>query len=196
MTLYTCSKSVDGQKKCMYCKGVCVKNGLTNDKKQRFLCRTCSRSFIEHYKNHASQININSSIQSFLKEGCGIRSISRILKISATTVLKRIKMIAKAINKPALEINKEYELDELCTFAGCKKQQVWVVYSIQKDDRRIIALTIGSRTNKILSQVTDQLFHTYPAKIYTDKLLQYKTLIHQQFTAQRSMASTTSNIRT
>lgn len=38
-------------------------------------------------------------------------------------------------------------------------------------------IIVPKDANKILSQITDQLLNIYPVKIYTDKLLQYETLI-------------------
>lgn len=57
--------------------------------KQRYLCRSCKRTFVDSYAYKACQANTEQNIKAFLKEGCGIRSIGRLLKISVTTVLKR-----------------------------------------------------------------------------------------------------------
>lgn len=47
------------------------------------------------------------------KEGMGIRSIARFLRISTTTLLKRIITISHYIQPPLINYNKEYEVDEL-----------------------------------------------------------------------------------
>jgi len=45
---------------------------------------------------------INASIAAHVKEGCGIRSIARLLNIFAGTMLSRIKSIAGRIKKPTI----------------------------------------------------------------------------------------------
>jgi hypothetical protein len=64
-----------------------------------------------------------------LKEGCGIRSIGRLLSISNTTVLRRIISIAKKIGKPFISFNKTYEVDEMRTFYKSKTRLLWIVYA-------------------------------------------------------------------
>jgi transposase-like protein len=55
------------------------------------------------YANNACYAGISANIASLLIEGCGIRSIARLLTISAVTVLKQIKKIAGAVKKPMPE---------------------------------------------------------------------------------------------
>jgi len=68
------------------------------------------------YKTNACNLFISNNIISLLKEGCGIRSIARLLHISAVTVLSRIRKIASAIVKPIITIGRTYEVDELRTY--------------------------------------------------------------------------------
>lgn len=71
---------------------------------------------IENYVNRAYQPNIDSYIIVLTKEGVGVRSIARILKISNTTLLKRIITIAKNIRQPIISKGKTYEVDKMCTY--------------------------------------------------------------------------------
>jgi insertion element IS1 protein InsB len=90
----SCIRCVDTVK-CPDCNSSqIVKNGRTVGGKQRFLCRKCSKSFIENYTYNACKPDINQQIILFTKEGLGIRSTARVLKISVTTLLKRIISIA------------------------------------------------------------------------------------------------------
>ncbi|GGF10474.1 hypothetical protein GCM10011518_19580 [Flavobacterium limi] len=57
----------------------------------------------------------------FTKEGLGIRSTARILKISATTLLKRIVSIARSISKPIISRGKIYEVDDCVLISGTRK---------------------------------------------------------------------------
>lgn len=58
---------------------------------------------------------VDSKIIQFTKEWLGIRSTARILKISTTTLLKRIVQIAENIRKPIIPKGKIYEVDEINT---------------------------------------------------------------------------------
>jgi transposase-like protein len=60
-----------------------------------YLCKSCKRSFVDSYDYSACQTNTAQKIKEYLKEGCGIRSIARLLKISVTTVKKKILSLAQ-----------------------------------------------------------------------------------------------------
>lgn len=161
---------------CPHCTGLSVKNG-TNNRKQRFICKNCKKTFYTHYQYQAYLPKTNQYIIAYLKESCGIRSISRLLKISTTTTIKRILKIAARITKPICSLYKNYELDEICTYIQKKTSQRWIVYAIRSDTKEVIDFRIGRRTNKTLSQVIDTLLLSCANKIYTEKLPAYKHLI-------------------
>ncbi|WP_433991533.1 IS1/IS1595 family N-terminal zinc-binding domain-containing protein [Kordia algicida] len=69
---------------CPNCRSRAVKNGFQSDK-QRYKCISCNKKFHLKYTYEAYNKHTNSFIISLLKEGCGIRSISRVLKISKKT---------------------------------------------------------------------------------------------------------------
>ena len=76
---------------------------------------------VENYNYQAYKSDINENIILFTKEGLGIRSTARILKISTTTLLKRIITIAKKIHQPIVSKGKTYEVDEICTHIRHKR---------------------------------------------------------------------------
>ncbi len=163
---------------CAYCNSKqIVKNGTTKNKKQQFYCKCCKKRFIDYYSNKAYIKNVNNRIIILIKEGLGIRSIARVLQISTTTVIKRILSIANKIQPPMLSFNKTYEVDELNTFVGSKNKRIWIVCALQKDTRKIVRFVVGKRTNKTLSKITSTLQLAKATKIYTDKLVNYKSLI-------------------
>jgi len=84
--------------KCVDDENSMVKNGKTPYGKQRFICKNCKTSRVENYIYKAYQPNLNQQIIILTKEGLGIRSTARVLKISTTTLLKRIISIAKISN--------------------------------------------------------------------------------------------------
>ncbi|WP_324292111.1 IS1-like element transposase [Chryseobacterium sp. C-71] len=87
-----------------------IKNGTTKTKKQQYICKNCNKRFIEFYNYKAYHKNINSKIIQLTKEGLGIRSTARVLKISATTLLRRIIKIADNISQPKISFYQSYEL--------------------------------------------------------------------------------------
>ncbi len=175
---HKCIKRVGGNLECKLCKGLCIKWGKSNSGKERYKCKNCGKGCIENYNNQSYNIP-DKSITSLLKEGCGIRSMARLLQISCTTVLKRILCIAKAIEKPIISFNKSYEVDELCTYCKCKTKLLWVVYALQKDTKQVVEFAVGSRTKATLQKVVSTLCMSDATKINTDKLNLYGFIIPQ-----------------
>ena len=85
-----------------------VKYGYTTDGKQRYRCKnaSCHKStFICDYVYQAYQIGIKEKIIDMTLNSSGIRDISRVLKISPTTVIKEIKKkepLLESVNQPLL----------------------------------------------------------------------------------------------
>ncbi|WP_265427105.1 IS1 family transposase [Chryseobacterium sp. YIM B08800] len=164
--------------KC-YSKNI-IKNGTTKTGKQQYFCKNCKNRFIEFYSYKAYKKNINSKIIQLTKEGLGIRSTARILKISTTTLLRRIIKIADAIHPPKISYNQSYELDEMRLFLRKKSNPQWLVYAINKETKSIAGFHIGKRTSKTLNSVIKTLLYSKPEKIYTDKLRNYQYLIPKE----------------
>ncbi len=150
---------------------------MNKNRTQRFRCKICGKSFLLSYSYNACKRETDISIKEHVKESCGIRSIARLLRISATTVLKRIVRISKTLTKPFIMMGKEYELDEMCTYVKRKTNLKWIVYAIRRDTKEVIDLTIGSRTLRTLKRVTDTLILSNAIKVFTDKLPLYTRLL-------------------
>ena len=116
----------------------------------------------------------------FAKEGLGIRSTARILKISATTLLKRIISIARNIVKPIISRGKIYEVDELCNYIRHKKNYIWLVYALEKNSKNVVSFNVGKRTNKTLNLVLETLKLSDAKKIFTNRLKNYRYLIDEK----------------
>ena len=160
---------------CKFCGGTCIKNGYQENGKQRYKCKHCHRKQQADYSYQAYIPELNRTISEYIKEGVGIRGIARLLEISTTTLIRRIISISKNITAPHVTANAEYEVDEIKTFVGRKKDHIWVAYALNCADKSVVCFSVGPRTNETLSRVTDKL--TNARLIYTDKLRQYKTLI-------------------
>ena len=101
---------------CMYCDGKCIKVGKALNGKQRFQCKQCHKKQLQQYSHNAKDPLLNQNIIALTKEGVGIRATARLLGISPTTLIARIKKIALEIKEPLLVKGKTYEVDELRTF--------------------------------------------------------------------------------
>ena len=145
------------RKGCDFCEGKLIKHGFTSSGKTRFKCSNCNKTKVEYYTSNAYKPDTNRNIIQFTKEGLGIRSTARILKISTTTLLKRIIAIAKSINSAVISKGKVYEVDEMCTYIRHKRNFIWLVYALEKDTKNVVSFKVGKRTNKTLSCVLDTL---------------------------------------
>jgi insertion element IS1 protein InsB len=153
-----------------------TKHGFTKNK-QRYKCKECNKTYLTNYTYNACKIGINRKVAILTKESCGIRSISRILQISKITVIKKIKVIANTLSQPIIPQHKIFEVDELRTYVKNKTSLQWVVLAYEKQSKQVIAINIGSRTNKTLKQVLQTVVNANPIKIYTDGLSNYKYLL-------------------
>jgi len=161
---------------CQYCQGLTIKFGKTGAK-QRYRCKNCRKIQLNTYIKHAYKPSTNSNIAAHIKEGCGIRSIARLLNISAGTVLKRIKSIADCIKKPIISTGRIYEVDELKTYIKNKSKECWVIYALDKQSKEVVDLKIGGRTKKNLKRVIDTLLLAKCKQVCTDGLDIYRYVI-------------------
>jgi len=156
-----------------------IKWGKTSSGNQRYKCQICGQSRLKYYSYKAYLPHTEKYIVDLLKEGCGVLSISRLLKISPNTVQKKILEYSSKIKRPPISMNKEYELDEMCTYVGRKLNVHWIAYAIRKDNRQVVDFRIGKRTNKTLRPIVETLQLSKATRIYTDKLKNYRYLIEQ-----------------
>ncbi|GAA0874340.1 hypothetical protein GCM10009118_07480 [Wandonia haliotis] len=130
------------------------------------------------YRYKSYQSAINSQIVLHTNEGCGIRSIARILNISPTTVISRILKISAGLKRPYPIVKGNcYEVDELFTYVGQKKNRICVCYSLEPKSETIIDVVVGRRNKTTLRKVTETLVLSDAQRITTDKLNSYKDLI-------------------
>ena len=98
----TIIKPVEKSTYCLYCIGKLYKHGKTREGKQRFRCRDCRKTHIENYSHNGYNPNLNQNIIILTKEGVSIRGTDRLLSISTTTLIARIKKITTKIKEPLL----------------------------------------------------------------------------------------------
>ncbi len=161
---------------CKTCGNSCIKNGYQTNGKQRYYCKYCKLHQQETYTYIAYNKETNNSIYKLLINSCGITDIARVLHISKNTVNRRILRMAAQIKTPVYsESFQSYEMDELCTKVLGK--QCWVNFAINRRTKQVINFVVGGRSNDNLVKVVDTLLHLSPKRIYTDKLINYYSLI-------------------
>jgi transposase-like protein len=80
--------------KCVHCGSeTAVKFGKNPNGKQRLRCNDCRRTFQEEYASVGAKPETKLLIVKMSLNGSGIRDISRVLGISANTVLSVLKKL-------------------------------------------------------------------------------------------------------
>jgi len=171
---------------CPHCENRAVKNGFHRIE-QRYKCTSCGKRFQLEYTYRAYRSKTNQLLISLLKEGCGVRSISRIMGISTKTVLSRLLKVGKSIKTPYFtKLGCKFEVDELFVKISNGKSRNWIAYGIERETRKVINFVItSSRSKEAIKPIIDKILLVRPTKIYTDKLNIYPSLIpvaiHRRF---------------
>ena len=128
------------------------------------------------YKAYSS--DVDAPIVAFVKKSCGIRSIARLIGLSPTTVITRIRRIARGLRpKMPIPTSRSYEVDEIATYCGNKKNRVWLAHVLDRVDRSVVALAVGRRTKAMLAPVITTLQLAGARCITTDGLDIYRSLV-------------------
>jgi len=122
---------------CIFCGGNCIKKGKRNSK-QRLLCKNCNKYQISTYDKARISKSKKELLLKLNNEGVGISSISRILNISKSSVQRIILKLSKDITKPQfLERNQVYEIVELRTYEGKKKNEFGLFMLLTKQQVKL-----------------------------------------------------------
>tara|TARA_R100000697_G_scaffold122933_2_gene153773 strand:+ start:162 stop:818 length:657 start_codon:yes stop_codon:yes gene_type:complete len=163
---------------CKYCSEPCNKCGKQRNGKQKYYCKLCLKYQQATYNNQAYRLNINDQIMSMVKEGVGIRGIGRLLSISKNTVITRIKSLAIDIEKPGIVSKGNiYEVDEMWTFSGSKKNQQWVSYVYDRNSKTVVDFVVGRRSRDFLKPMISEVLKSRPKLIATDGLMIYRSIV-------------------
>ena len=167
--------------KCKYCHQIStIKKGKRNNL-QRYYCKDCKCYFQCNYRYKAYKNDIDTLLRQLLKEGCGVRSISRVLNISCGTVLSRMLKISKQI-KPSYfnKLGCKFEIDEMWTFIKRKEDFTWITYAIERETKRVIDFFVGRKTKENIKPLINRILLLNPKRIYTDRLNIYPSMIPKE----------------
>jgi insertion element IS1 protein InsB len=162
---------------CPNCKNRCIRKGYFRNT-QRYQCKVCKRyTQAIHIRQRLSAQTI-AQIVSLLREGMSISSISRYLRVAKSTTQRIIlRSAAQCRLRSNHLVQEEYEMDELRTYVGNKRNESWVIYSINKKTRQVVHFVAGKRCKENLKKVVDETLRHQPSIIYTDRLNIYPTII-------------------
>lgn len=163
---------------CQYCSLVCVKAGKQRNGVQKYLCKNCSKYQQRSYSYKACDYANKLLFQKCLQAGNGLRGSLLITGVAVSTQLRWIRRWGKNRDiRQTFSVGDEYEIDELCTYVGNKKNRKWVISAISKSTGKVVATTVGNRSLKTLGKVVLKVLALSPKAVYTDKLKQYALLI-------------------
>lgn len=162
---------------CRYCNQLCHKCGKQANGAQKYRCKSCLKYQQEVYSSQIYSLSANSKIVALIKDGEGIRGISRLLSISKTTVLKRIKLIASNIKRPDNIKGKVFEVDEMWTFCQNKKNEQWITYIFDRANKCVVDFVVGRKNKDSLKPMVSRVLASSPKLVATDGLRVYQSLI-------------------
>ena len=85
--------------------------------------------------------------------------------------------IADGIEIPRIKPHREYEVDEMWTFLGNKYKPLWIGYALDRKSKEVVAFNVGGRSIEMLSTIFKTVNRSAPAKVYTDYLVHYLSLV-------------------
>lgn len=108
--------------KCPQCQSPhLVKNGISRHGYQRFICRSCRKTFGDQDHRRVDPQKRKAALQHYL-EGVGQRAIERLVGVSHNSVMNWV--LEETQNKALKKVNAEQvewvEVDELWSFVGKK----------------------------------------------------------------------------
>ncbi|WP_076379278.1 IS1 family transposase [Filimonas lacunae] len=163
--------------KCKYCQGVCIKKGWYKTV-QKYRCVECGKYQRSLYRIRRYTLHTEQQVRLLNNECVGISSMSRILQIPKSSVQMLVLRAASKVTRPMFSSSHEsYEVDEMYTFIGSKNTACYIVYAINRKTRQVFDFITGSRSKEQIGGLIRRLLLVAPAKIYTDRLNIYKSLV-------------------
>jgi IS1 family transposase/transposase-like protein len=164
---------------CPACSSLNIKkNGTNKQTKQRYRCNDCGKQFILKYSYRAYLKYVRELVVPMCLNGSGIRDTARVLRVSATTVMKLIREQAENLPPEKLPGRvADVELDEMWSFVEKKKNQCWLWLAYSPKDRQMLAFSLGRRTDESLRKLLEKLSAVQITRYCTDNWESYQNLI-------------------
>jgi IS1 family transposase/transposase-like protein len=156
-----------------------IKYGYINSNKQRFMCKSCRRQFVENPENKVISLEIRKIIDNLLLERVSQRGISRVTGVSLKWLQSYVKKKSESVKLEVWLVPKPgkilVECDEMWTFVQNKSNRQWIWLAIDIFSRMIVGFWIGQRDQGAAKALFLSLPSVYRqcAGCYTDKLSSY-----------------------
>jgi IS1 family transposase/transposase-like protein len=169
--------------RCPDCNSENIKrNGKSKTYRQRYVCKSCARSFQTTYTYNAWKPKRRALIVAMTMRNSGIRDIETVLGIHRDSVIAHIKSeAAKIPEQPPPQRKRKVataELDDFWSFVRSKANQRWTWYAWDAKRKCIPAHHNGRRTNASCKKLCDELSLRYEIRHYnTDDWQSYNTML-------------------
>ncbi len=165
-----------------------VKNGLNRHGDQNHRCIDCRRQFVLDPQNKIISEETRDIVRNLLLEKLSLRGICRATGVSLTWLLDFIEQeyvrtprnLSIQVPPDSLGLILErLEADELWSFAGKKKNQVWIWLALDALTRQVVAVHFGGRSEAdarlFWAEIPDP--YKFGCDVYTDEWEAYKGAI-------------------
>jgi insertion element IS1 protein InsB len=161
---------------CPYCHSMeVVKNGSNAVGTPKFLCKTCTRQFVEHPKNKRVSEEQKQLIDKLLLEKLSLAGIARVVGVSErwlqSYVNDKYQSVSRAVKVAVkLTLNLILECDEVWSFVGKRQNKQWGWLAMDRLTREIVGVHVGDRSAASAQALWDSLPTIYQryATCYTD----------------------------
>ena len=150
---------------CVWCQSSRVrKNGHHQDGKQNYQCLDCSRQFVE--KAHHISEEQKNLVRTLLLERISLRGICRVAKVSLSWLLWFMKKECSKVLEPSLDpiATKQkdneiplWEVDEMWSYIGTKKEPIWLWLIMDKKTRKILGYHVGKRDKENMQNLWEKI---------------------------------------
>ena len=164
---------------CPACSSLNIKkNGISKQRKQRYRCNGCGKQFILKYSYRAYLKQIRELIVPMSLNGSGIRDTARVLRVSATTIMRVIRQRAESLPPEKLPNHvADVELDEMWSFVEKKNNQCWLWLAYAPKYKQMPAFSLGRRTDESLRDLLNKLKQVRITRYCTDNWESYQNLL-------------------
>lgn len=165
-----------------------VRNGFNHHGDQNHRCLDCKRQFVLDPHNKIISEETKSLIRRLLLEKLSLRGICRAAEVSQPWLLNFIKQEYEGaprdlnVRVPPEStglILERLEADELWSFVGKKKNQVWIWLALDATTRQVVAVHAGGRSEQDAKAFWAEVPEPYRSgcDVYTDEWEAYRGAI-------------------
>ena len=141
--------------KCPRCKSAQISTSGHDHGKQNYICKQCRRQLVEFYNSKGDSDDVKRICLRMYVNGMGFRGIEPVTGINHNTVINWVREngLSLADAPESEEIPEITELDELQTFVGKKKNQVWLWTAVNKKSAGIKTWVVGDRSAETFEEL-------------------------------------------